>query len=77
MARMYSRGHGKHGSKHPAIKRRPRWCKMEKKEIEDIVIDLSKKRHNQALIGTILRDQYGVPDVKMMIFVNSVSISSR
>jgi small subunit ribosomal protein S15 len=65
MARMYSRKRGKHGSKKPAIKRKPAWLRMKKSEIEKIVVDLAEKRHSYAMIGTILRDQYGVPDVKV------------
>lgn len=64
MARMYSHKRGKSGSKKPAIKRKPGWIKMDKNKIEALVVDLARKRYNQAMIGTILRDQYGIPDVK-------------
>lgn len=64
MARVYSGKKGKHGSKKPPVKITPRWAKYKKEEIEGLVVKLSKERHNTAVIGTILRDQYGVPDVK-------------
>jgi len=66
MARMYSRKKGKHGSKKPAIKRKPRWAGLKKEEIEKQVVELAKQRHSHAMIGTVLRDQYAVPDVKTM-----------
>lgn len=66
MARMYSRKKGKHGSKKPPIKMAPRWVKYKKGEVEGLVENLAKERKTSALIGTILRDQYGIPDVKMV-----------
>jgi small subunit ribosomal protein S15 len=64
MARVYSSKKGRHGSKKPPVKITPRWAKYKKEEIENLVVKLAKERHNTAVIGTILRDQYGVPDVK-------------
>ncbi|HKZ45307.1 MAG TPA: 30S ribosomal protein S15 [archaeon] len=64
MARIYSGKKGKHGSKKPPIKLAPRWVKLKKKEVEDLVLKLSKERLRSALIGSVLRDQYGIPDVK-------------
>jgi small subunit ribosomal protein S15 len=66
MARMYSRKKGKHGSKKPPIKMAPRWVRYKKNEVEGLVENLAKERHSSATIGTILRDQYGIPDVKMV-----------
>lgn len=64
MARVYSGKKGKHGSKKPPVKITPRWTKYKKEDIENIVVKLAKERHNTAVIGTILRDQYGIPDIK-------------
>ena len=66
MARMYSRKKGKHGSKKPPIKFVPRWVKYKKGEVEELVENFAKERRTSATIGTILRDQYGIPDVKMV-----------
>jgi small subunit ribosomal protein S15 len=74
MARIYSGKKGKHGSKKPAIKRRPSWVRMRKEEIEALVVELAKQRHTQAMIGTILRDQYGIPDVKILTGKNISTI---
>ena len=67
MARIYSRKRGKHGSKKPAVQKPKRWANLKKKEIEDLVIKLAKERKTSASIGLILRDKYGVPDVKSAV----------
>jgi small subunit ribosomal protein S15 len=67
MARIYSRKKGKHGSKKPPIKIVPRWVKYKRKDVENLVIKLIKEKHSSAMIGTILRDQYGIPDVKLIV----------
>lgn len=66
MARMYSRKKGKHGSKKPPIKIVPKWVKYKKDDLEKIIVQLAKDRKNSAVIGTILRDQYGVPDARLV-----------
>ena len=66
MARMYSRKKGKHGSKKPPIKQAPRWVRYKKADVEKLVLELAKERHTSATIGTILRDQHGIPDVKLV-----------
>lgn len=42
----------------------PKWVKHKKKDVEDLVVKLAKERYTSAQIGTILRDQYSIPDVK-------------
>lgn len=64
MARMYSGKKGKSGSHKPPVKVVPRWIKMKKGEVEDLIEQLAQKRLTSAQIGMILRDQYGIPDVK-------------
>jgi len=64
MGKIYSRKKGKHGSKKPPIKIYPRWLKQKKGDIEKIVEELIAKKYTSSQIGTILRDQYGVPSVK-------------
>lgn len=66
MARIYSRKKGKSGSKKPVIKRLPKWSRYKKNEVEELVVKLAKKRHSSASIGTVLRDRYGIPDVKLI-----------
>lgn len=74
MARIYSRKKGKHGSKKPPIKIVPRWTKYKKPDVEKLVVDIAKQKYNSAVIGTILRDQYGIPDVKTLAGKSIVKI---
>ncbi len=64
MARIYSRKRGKHGSKKPPVRRSHSWVALKKKDIEKIIVELAKQRKTSAQIGLILRDRYGIPDVK-------------
>lgn len=64
MARIYSRKKGKHGSKKPVVRKARKWTKLKKKEIEELVVKLANERKTSANIGLVLRDKYGVPDVK-------------
>jgi len=64
MARIYSRKKGKHGSKKPPVKIFPKWVKLKKDQVEKLVEDFARQRMTPARIGLVLRDQYGIPDVK-------------
>ena len=64
MARVYSRKKGRSGSKKPMQKTAP-WVKLKKEEVEEIIVKLAKKGHSSAEIGLILRDQYGIPSIKV------------
>ncbi len=48
----------------PVSKRPPAWCRYTTEEVEALVIKFAKEGHNPSKIGTILRDQYGIPLVK-------------
>lgn len=63
---MYSRKRGKHGSKKPPTKVVPKWVKVKGPEVQEIIVRLAKERKTSALIGTILRDQYGIPDSRLI-----------
>jgi small subunit ribosomal protein S15 len=41
--------------------------KIKKSEVEELIVKLAKERYTSAVIGTILRDQYAIPDVKVLI----------
>lgn len=66
MARVYSGKKGKHGSKKPPVKASPKWFKMKKEEAEGLVVKLAKEKYSSAAIGTILRDQYAIPNLKIV-----------
>lgn len=67
MARMYSRKKGKSGSKKPLKKTKKVWLRYSDKEVEQLIIKLAKQENTQSKIGIILRDTYGVPDVRNVL----------
>jgi small subunit ribosomal protein S15 len=66
MARMHSKKRGKSGSKRPSIKTIPKWVRYKKAEIEEIVVKLAKEGNSTSKIGLMLRDQFGIPSVKLL-----------
>jgi small subunit ribosomal protein S15 len=66
MARMHARRRGHSGSVRPYRKEAPAWANTDVDAIEKIVVDLRKEGLTSARIGLILRDRYGVPDVKLV-----------
>lgn len=63
---MHSRGRGKSSSKKPIKKTRLTWIRYDDKTIEQLVTKLAKAGHKPSAIGLILRDAYGIPDVKSL-----------
>ncbi len=57
---------GKSGSKKPIRKTPPVWVKFKPEEVEKIVVKLAKEGLTTSKIGIVLRDSYGVPDVKQL-----------
>ena len=43
------------------------WIPYSPEEIVDIIVKLSKEGMQSAMIGTILRDTYGIPSVKLLL----------
>ncbi|HII95113.1 MAG: 30S ribosomal protein S15 [Methanofastidiosum sp.] len=66
MARMHSRKRGKSGSKKPARTSMPHWVEKRPEEVVDLVLTMSKEGHGPSMVGIILRDQHGIPDVKLI-----------
>lgn len=66
MARMHSKSKGKSGSKKPAPKKLT-WVRHKPKEVELLVIKLAKSGKTASQIGIILRDSYGIPDVRAIL----------
>jgi small subunit ribosomal protein S15 len=63
---MHSKKRGKSGSKKPSVKTIPRWVRYKKGEVEEIVVKLAKEGNSTSKIGLILRDQFGIPSVKLL-----------
>tara|TARA_B100000686_G_scaffold352638_1_gene455358 strand:+ start:1021 stop:1476 length:456 start_codon:yes stop_codon:yes gene_type:complete len=66
MARMHSKGKGKSGSNKPLLGDLPEWSNSDKKEVEELILQLSGEGHTNSSIGSILRDMHGVPDVRLV-----------
>ena len=49
----------------PYLTENPRWVKPKPKEVEDLVVRYSKEGLSSALVGLRLRDQHGVPNVRL------------
>ncbi|MDP3066788.1 MAG: 30S ribosomal protein S15 [Methanobacteriaceae archaeon] len=43
---------------------KPEWIEYSTEEIEELILKLTKEGNSTSKIGVILRDQYGIPDVK-------------
>lgn len=63
---MHARKKGKARSKRPSTKTIPKWVRYRKEEVEKIVIKLAKEGNSTSKIGLILRDQFGIPSVKLI-----------
>lgn len=67
MGRMYSRKKGKARSTRPLHPTKPTWITYEAKEVEMIIQKLAKEGKNPSMIGLVLRDTYGIPDVRIVL----------
>lgn len=65
MARMHARRRGKASSHRPHATSQPQWVPLSKDEIENKVLTLAKEGRTPSMIGLIMRDQYGVPSVRL------------
>lgn len=67
MARIHARRRGDSGSVRPHRSEAPAWSNTDVKAIEKVIVDLKKEGYSSSSIGLVLRDQYGVPDVKLIM----------
>ena len=61
---MHSRRKGKSKSMKPDRTEVPEWVPYSKQEVEELIVKLAREGNNPSKIGLLLRDQYGVPDVR-------------
>ncbi len=61
---MYSRNKGKSKSTKP-LEPNTGWIRYKPAEVESLVLKLAKTGIKPSKIGLILRDSYGIPDVKL------------
>jgi small subunit ribosomal protein S15 len=45
---------------------KPEWIEYSNEEIEELILKLRKEGNSTSMIGIALRDQYGIPDVKLV-----------
>ncbi|MBI4450924.1 30S ribosomal protein S15 [Candidatus Woesearchaeota archaeon] len=64
MAKMHSRKRGTSMSKRPIKRSKPTWLRYKPREIEILITKAAKEGKRAASIGIMMRDEYGVPDVK-------------
>lgn len=64
---MHSRARGKSGSKKPFPRNKITWLRYNAEEIEQLIIKIAKTGRTSSQIGLILRDVYGIPDVKKVL----------
>ena len=67
MARMYKSRKGKSGSSKPYVDEAPEWSNTDAKAVKNLIVELGKAGHSSAMIGTILRDQHAVPNVRLVL----------
>lgn len=77
MARIHARTKGKSSSTKPYHETIPDWVKIEPDEIEKVVASLYKQGHSTSQIGIVLRDQYGVPTVKLVTGMKITKILAK
>jgi small subunit ribosomal protein S15 len=66
MARMHSGARGKSRSTKPSNPTKPAWLTQSPKETELLVVKYAKEGKSASQIGTLLRDEYGIPSVKLV-----------
>jgi small subunit ribosomal protein S15 len=63
---MHARKRGKSRSTRPTRAKPPEWVGYTSDEVKEIILKLANQGHSPSKIGLILRDQYGIPDVKLI-----------
>ena len=70
MAKMHSRKKGSSRSRPPAVSKVPAWSDVSKEELEKTIMKLHESGMAPSRIGLTLRDQYGVPSIKLVLGKN-------
>ena len=64
MGRMHSKGKGISKRCLPYRKAPPSWVQITAKDLTEQIVKMAKRGQSPSQIGVILRDQYGIPQVK-------------
>ena len=63
---MHSHARGQSGSTKPSNPTKPSWLTQSNKETELLVVKYAKEGKSPSQIGIFLRDEYGIPSVKLV-----------
>lgn len=77
MAKMHTRRKGKSGSKRPLRTEIPEWNQLSSDEAKELVASMWSQGISTSEIGMILRDQYGVGDVRLLTGLTITGILSE
>ena len=64
MGRMYSNGKGISKRSLPYRKAPPSWVQISAGDLTEQIVKMAKRGQSPSQIGVVLRDQYGIPQVK-------------
>jgi small subunit ribosomal protein S13e len=64
MGRIHNPGKGIAGSSLPYKRSAPKWQKATPEEVSDQIFKFARKGMTPSQIGIVLRDSYGIPQVK-------------
>ena len=64
MGRMYSNGKGISRRSLPYRKAPPSWVQISASDLTEQIVKMAKRGQSPSQIGVVLRDQYGIPQVK-------------
>jgi len=62
---MHSSRKGSSGSKKPMVTENPKWVQQSADEVKDLVAKMATEGATMASIGLVLRDQYGIPNIRL------------
>jgi len=65
MAKMHARRRGSSSSTRPLRTSNPEWVQLSKEEITKLVAKMAKDGMSSSQIGIKLRDQYGIPSIRL------------
>ena len=64
MGRMHSKGKGISRRSLPYRKAPPSWVQISASDLNEQIVKMAKRGQSPSQIGVVLRDQYGIPQVK-------------
>jgi len=70
MAKLHSRKKGSSRSRPPATGKVPEWYDVSREELEKAIMKLHESGLPSSRIGLTLRDQYGVPSIRLALGKN-------